>query len=288
MKTKEITFNNVTLYSENFGLENNPTLLLIMGAGSSSIWWEDCFCEMLSEKGFFVIRYDNRDTGKSTCYMPGKPEYTFEEMADDAIQVLNAYNKEKAIIMGMSMGGMLAQMIALRHPERLNGIVLLSAMYFAEGADNLPYSSDEVNAFFESFSQCIPKTKENFLKRALEQQLITRKSRRPKDIEHIRELVRVDIERANNYASTVNHACAQVTGDELTCIAEIKTPTLVIHGTDDVVIPYIHGEMLAKTIPEAVLITLEGAGHELHPFDYEHIIESITNKFCKNHSSIKN
>lgn len=278
---KKVTFKQISLYSESFGNSDNPAILLIMGAASSMIWWETPFCELLADKGFFVIRYDNRDTGKSTCYPPGKPEYTFEELADDAIHVLDSYKIGKAVIMGMSMGGMLTQMIAMRHPERVCGIILLSSMYFAAGAENLPYSSEEVNEFFATFGQKEPENDNELIEYAISQWRITNKSSRPKDLEHIRDMIKLDIERATNYASRINHSYAQVTGDELGRITEIQTPALIIHGTEDVVIPYIHGEMLARTIPDSVLYKMEGAGHELHPQDYIPVAEQIAHRFAQ-------
>jgi pimeloyl-ACP methyl ester carboxylesterase len=134
---KMIVDGNINLCTETFGKQENPALLLIMGACCSMLWWEEPFCELLANKGFFVIRYDNRDTGKSTSYKPGEPGYTFEELSDDAIRILDGYNIKKAFIMGMSMGGMLTQMLSLRHPNRLSGIILLSSIYFAEGSDQL-------------------------------------------------------------------------------------------------------------------------------------------------------
>lgn len=278
---KTVTSDQVSLYTESFGNPDDPPILLIMGAASSMIWWETPFCERLSEEGFFVIRFDNRDTGKSTSYPPGKPEYTFEELADDAILVLDRYNIKKAVIMGMSMGGMLTQMTALRHPERVCGIVLLSSMYFAEGAENLPYSSEEVNEFFATFGQKNPVNNEELIEYTISQWRVTNKSSRPKDLEHIRNMIKLDMERAANYASRINHSCAQVTGDELGRISEIQAPALVIHGTEDVVIPYIHGVMLAKTIPDSILYTMEGAGHELHPQDYLPVARQIKNRFLQ-------
>jgi pimeloyl-ACP methyl ester carboxylesterase len=274
---KTIVDGNVNLCTEAFGKPENPALLLIMGAGCSMLWWEEPFCEIMADKGFFVIRYDNRDTGKSTSYKFGEPGYTFEELSDDAIRILDGYNINKSFVMGMSMGGMLTQMLALRNPNRLNGIILLSTMYFAEGADQLPYSSDEVNSFFET-----PFSSNNFneiVEHTVLQWSITAKSKRPHNDDNIRKISRRDIQRAINYESRNNHAVAKVTGDELTRIAEIKIPTLVIHGTEDVVIPYIHGKMLAKTIPNAVLCTIDGAGHEIHPNDYNFIAENIVNRF---------
>lgn len=274
-----INHDNVHLCSDTFGNATNPVILLIMGAGCSMIWWEEPFCEMLAGQGFFVIRYDNRDTGKSSCYPVGTPGYTFEEMSDDAITVLDAYGVGKAIVMGMSMGGMLTQMIALRHPERVCGIVLLSTMYFAEGAESLPYSTDEVNAFFAEMAEAEPvESRDELVEQIIRQWSITAKSSRLFDEKRIRALAEMDANHADCYASTANHAYAQVTGNELGRIAEINVPALVIHGTEDAVIPFPHGEMLAKTIPDARLCVLEGAGHELHPLDYETVVSGIINR----------
>lgn len=276
---KFVTRPGVSLCTESFGNPADPAILLIMGAASSMVWWEIPFCQMLTEHGFFVVRFDNRDTGESTSYPPGQPAYSFEDLAEDAIAILDAYSIEKAVVMGMSMGGFLAQMIGVRHSNRLNGLVLLSTMYFAEGAENLPYSSDDVNAFFATFGQCEPDTKDGLIAYVLSQWRVTNQSSRPKDEARIRDMIASEIERSQNFASRVNHSHAQVTGDELMRIAEIGTPTLVIHGTEDVVIPYEHGQMLAKTILNARLHTMEGAGHELHPQDYEDVACKIAELF---------
>ena len=130
---KTVQFKDVSLYTESFGDMKNPTILLIMGSASSLIWWDEVFCQKLVDKGFFVIRYDHRDTGKSTHYPVGKPGYSLETLSDDAIEILNAYQIDKGIVMGMSMGGMLAQMVAVRHPNRVSGLVLLASIYGAEG-----------------------------------------------------------------------------------------------------------------------------------------------------------
>lgn len=272
---KTVQFKDVSLYTESFGDSYNPAILLIMGAASSLIWWDDIFCQKLMDKGYFVIRYDNRDTGKSTSYPVGEPGYTFEEMSDDAIEILDAYHIKKAIIMGMSMGGMLAQMIAIRHPDRLDGLVLLASMYFAEGADKLPVFSESVQKFFDDYGTYVPHGYRDQVDYAFKQWQVTHQSEREYNLDSVYKMVEKDVERAIDYNSKLNHSFAQVTGDELTRISEIKVPTLVVHGTVDNVIPYIHGEMLSKTIPNAKLLTLKGAGHELHPDDYDVIIEAI-------------
>ena len=274
---KTVKFNDISLYTESFGDIKNPTILLIMGAASSLIWWDEKFCLKLVDKGFFVIRYDNRDTGKSTSYPVGKPGYTFEEMSDDAIQILNAYNIEKATIMGMSMGGMLAQMIAVRHPERVKSCVLLASMYFAEGSENLPVFSPEVQKFFDDYGNYQPVGFRAQVDYAFKQWQVTHQSERQNNLDEIYQMIELDVSRAIDYNSKLNHSFAQVTGDELTRIKEINCPTLVIHGTVDNVIPHIHGEMLSQTIPNAKLLTLVGAGHELHPDDYDLIIDNLIN-----------
>lgn len=272
---RTIQFRDVSIYTESFGNPGNPAILLIMGSASSLIWWDMEFCNKLVDKGFFVIRYDNRDTGKSTNYPVGEPGYTFEEMSDDAIEILDAFHIEKAIIMGMSMGGMLAQMIALRHPNRLNGLVLHASMYFVEGAEKLPVYSEEVEKFFNDYGNYIPQGYRDQVDFAFKQWQVTHHSNRKYKLDEIYKMVELDVERAIDYNSKLNHSFAEVTGNELTQINEIATPTLVIHGTLDNVIPYIHGEMLAKTITNATLLTMHGAGHELHHDDYGSIVDAI-------------
>ncbi|MCP1101724.1 pimeloyl-ACP methyl ester carboxylesterase [Aequitasia blattaphilus] len=277
---KTIEFNNIKLCTESFGKPEDPAILLIMGSASSMVWWEVPFCELLAENGFFVIRYDNRDTGASTCYPVGKPDYTLEDMADDAIKILDGYGISKATIMGMSLGSVITQIAALRHPDRVSGIILLASMYFAEGADRLPGSSPEVTQFFEELSMKeSPTDTDELVEFALSQWKMTNQSDLPHDIDHIRKMIYVDVRRATNYASRLNHSFVPATGDALLRISEISCPCLVIHGTKDIVIPYVHGEMLAKTIPGAKLLTLDGAGHEMHPLDYSIIVKNICEIF---------
>lgn len=110
MNERLVKENGIDICAESFGRPSDPAILLIMGAATSMIWWENEFCERIADNGRFVIRLDNRDVGRSTAYELGNPEYTFEDMADDANRVLDAYGIERAHIVGMSMGGMLTQM----------------------------------------------------------------------------------------------------------------------------------------------------------------------------------
>lgn len=272
---KKVVFDGVEIMAESFGLPENPVLLLMMGATCSMLWWEEPFCQLMAQRGFFVIRYDHRDTGLSTCYPRGEPGYTFEALSEDAMRVLDAYGAQRAILMGMSMGGFLAQMLAVRHPERVSGLILLSSMYFAEGSEDLPYASDEVNTFFEAFAAATSQTPHEHAEYAFRQWMVSAKSDRPKDEARLRALCGRDVARARSYASRLNHSIAQVTGNELVRIREITAPTLILHGTMDQVIPHAHGAMLAAVIPSAVLQLMDGAGHELHPLDYKAVADGI-------------
>jgi pimeloyl-ACP methyl ester carboxylesterase len=122
---KPTTVNGVTLYVDTYGDPSDPTILLIGGAGGSMDWWEPDFCRQLAGGGRCVIRYDMRDTEQSVTYPPGRPGYTGEDLANDAVGVLDALGVRTAHLIGISMGGALAQRIAAEHPERVNALVRL-------------------------------------------------------------------------------------------------------------------------------------------------------------------
>ncbi len=276
---KMVAYRDVELCTQSFGEEGNKALLLIMGSASSMLWWNEAFCRLLADKGFFVIRYDNRDTGRSTSYVLGRPPYSLEDMAEDAIAVLDAYGIEKAVVAGFSLGGVIAQIVGVQYPERVAGLVLFSAMYLGRGAGSLPGMDEEVKAFFSTAALEQPKTDEEIIEYALRQWQTTNKSSRPHDLAYVREVIALDLKRARNYASRVNHSFVMPSGDAVLRVGEITAKTLVVHGTEDVVLPYAHGQMLAKTISGAALCTLEGAGHEVNPQDYEVIVEQIAAMF---------
>lgn len=273
--------NGLTIYTQRFGLPTHPALLLIMGAGCSMLWWDEAFCKTLAEEGFFVIRYDHRDTGLSTCYPVGEPGYSFADLADDAIRVLDKYSISKAILMGMSMGGMLAQIAAVRHPKRVAGLVLLSSMYFGPGAEQLPASSEEVNAIFAESLPDLDSEPHVWVNRLVRQWRICAQSQRPFNEAYYANMAWADVTRAGCFACSTNHAHVQGGLEDLTGVSALQIPMLAIHGTEDVVIPYVHGQMLSSSIPGAELLTLEGAGHELHPLDRTLVIQAIKGKFGK-------
>ena len=273
MTEKIIRFNDVHICTESFGEINNPTILLIMGATASMIYWEEEFCKRLSNQGFHSIRYDNRDVGKSITYEYGHPEYTFEDLADDAIQVLDAYKVDKAHIVGMSMGGIITQIIALKHPSRVLTISLIMTSNFDS---SLPKKDNKVTKALSELKIRNWQDKDEVVECFIKKSKVLIGSKHIFDEEKIRRLNEEEFDRAINLQSMENHGFIKGWGSYLSRTNEINAPTLVIHGTEDTIIPYEHGIHLSEVIPNAVLVTLEGTGHELHHNDWDEIINAIS------------
>ena len=273
MTEKIIRFNDVHICTESFGEINNPTILLIMEATASMIYWEEEFCKRLSNQGFHIIRYDNRDVGKSITYEYGHPEYTFEDLADDAIQVLDAYKVDKAHIVGMSMGGIITQIIALKHPSRVLTISLIMTSNFDS---SLPKKDNKVTKALSELKIRNWQDKDEVVECFIKKSKVLIGSKHIFDEEKIRRLNEEEFDRAINLQSMENHGFIKGWGSYLSRTNEINAPTLVIHGTEDTIIPYEHGIHLSEVIPNAVLVTLEGTGHELHHNDWDEIINAIS------------
>src|SRR6266513_2010977 len=128
-----IEANGVELCTESFGEPGGAPILLVMGVGGSMLWWEEGFCRMLAAGGRFVIRYDHRDTGRSVTYEPGQPPYTTADLVADAAGVIGAYGLGAAHVVAVSMGGALAQLLALDFPDRVRSLVLISTSLVASG-----------------------------------------------------------------------------------------------------------------------------------------------------------
>ncbi|MFD0590456.1 alpha/beta fold hydrolase [Paenibacillus sp. GCM10027627] len=272
MQQKIIHTNGIELYTEHFGNPSNPAILLIMGAQASLVWWEEAFCNYLADEGRFVIRYDNRDVGRSTFYEPGKPDYTFEHMADDAIEILNAYGIQRAHFVGMSMGGMLTQMIALRHPERVDSVTLISASNFAP---DLPPVSDKVMEFFLTIGEVDWADEKAVVELAVAKAKVLSGWKYPIDEERVALLSLQEMRRGKNLASMSNHALVAGGEGYLTRTSEIAVPALIIHGSEDPLVPYAHGAALAAAIPNSTILPLEGTGHELPFGDWDEVVRAI-------------
>src|SRR5919112_2829752 len=143
MAERMVEARGVELCTEPFGAPADPPVLLVMGMGGSMLWWEEEFCRMLAGGGRYVIRYDHRDTGRSVGYEPGRPGYAGDDLVADAAGVLDAYGIASAHVVGVSMGGALAQLCALDFPARVTSLILISTSRAVPGGGPLPSATDE-------------------------------------------------------------------------------------------------------------------------------------------------
>jgi pimeloyl-ACP methyl ester carboxylesterase len=279
MSEKIIRINEIDICAESFGNPKNPAVLLIMGATCSMVFWDEEFCQRLADTGRYVIRHDNRDVGRSIAYEPGTSHYTVVDMADDAVGVLDAYSIDQAHIVGMSLGGMIAQIIALKHPQRVLTITLMmSSIYGSDDSDrDLPPMDERILAYHANGATLNWSDEESIANYLVSGSGLLSGSKHKFDEKRAYKQVRKEIKRANNLLSMFNHALLKGDASYEGRLKGINVPALVIHGTEDTVLPYEHGLALAKEIPNASLLTLEGTGHEVHFDDWDHIINAISN-----------
>ncbi|TIS87395.1 alpha/beta hydrolase [Mesorhizobium sp.] len=263
------------IVSETFGDPADPPVLLIMGAMASMLWWPEAFCRKLAGEGRLVVRYDNRDTGRSTKYAPGEPPYTFDDMADDAIRVLDGHGIGKAHVVGMSMGGMIAQLVALKYPSRVLSLTVISSSPLGIDTSHLPgtteaymeHSAEGAKVDWSDRGQAI-----DFIVK--DAQALTG-SAHPFDEKRTRAFVERDYDRSGGFLSATNHFMLKGGQDWNGHLHDLKTPLLVIHGTEDPIFPVEHGAALAETVSGGRLVRIDGGGHELHPDDWATIVPAI-------------
>lgn len=269
--------NGVELCIETFGKSADPGILLIMGASASMDWWPDGFCERLASQGRFVIRYDHRDTGQSISFPAGAPTYTSADLTADALGVLDALGIDKAHLAGASLGGGIAQELAVDHADRVLSLTLMSTSPIGPGGDDLPPMSDELQRAFSD-----PAPQPDWSDRSAVVEYMVADLRPYHGSVTINEaawrsLVERIIDRTTDVAASMtNHWILDYGDASQARTHQIAVPTLVLHGTEDPLFPYPHGEALAAAIPGARLVPLEGVGHaELPPDVWDVAIAAI-------------
>lgn len=276
---KFVKANGIELAYDSFGADKDAVILLIAGLGTQMIRWTDPFCEELAGQAYRVIRFDNRDAGCSTHFgdwgvldftelaaalMAGRrPDvpYTLYDMAADAIALLDALAIERAHVVGRSMGGMIAQIMASEHPAR---VLSLASIMSATGNPGLPQAAPDVMASMMRPAPDPYTDEAGFLSQRLGFARRIAGSAYPLDEETHRILVLEEVSRAYDPAGSGRQIAAMaVAGDRRARLASVSQPTLVIHGMDDPLILPACGEDTARSIPHAELMLIPGMGHDL-------------------------
>lgn len=261
---------SVELYYETFGDPQNPTLLLVNGLGSQSIRYAEEWCARFVAVGFFVIRFDNRDVGLSTKMEdPAHAEYTLSDMAADAIAVLDAVGSPSAHVMGFSMGGMIAQTLAIEHPDRV--LSMISVMS-TTGDRDVGHASPEAA---ELLVTPAPPDREGVAQRAVESARVYG-SPDHIDPDRLRQLAEADFDRCF-YPEGVARQLGAITrsGSRSEALRSIRVPTLVIHGDQDRLIDQSGGRRTAEVIPGARFELIEGMGHDYPPVFWDRLVALV-------------
>jgi pimeloyl-ACP methyl ester carboxylesterase len=268
---------------ETFGDPKAQPLLLIMGLGAQMTTWDDEFCQQLADRGFHVIRYDNRDVGLSTWIedagppdiasaFSGEPNaaYELDEMAADAAELLDSLDIRAAHIVGASMGGFIAQLVAINHPERV--LSLTSIMSGPGGTDMVAPKPEGAAILMVS----PPDSREERIEQAMSFRRVLVGSGDPFDEAHERARATRSVDRSY-YPPGVGRQLLAILAakSRLERLKEVKVPTLVIHGVDDVLVPVENGRLVAEAVPGARLIEFDGMGHDLPRRVWPQVVDAI-------------
>jgi pimeloyl-ACP methyl ester carboxylesterase len=266
----------VSIAYETFGEPGDPPVLLVMGFGAQLIAWHEDFCLMLAGRGRYVIRYDNRDCGLSTKFddhpvdvaqliatvsrgdIPAARAmlpYSLPDMADDGLGLLTALGIEQAHVVGSSMGGMIAQLMAISHPAR---VLTLTSMMSSTGE---PAFGRPTPAAQQALFDPRPADREGYI--ATSERALTWSSRRYANLHEIRELAARSYDRAYYPAGVGRQLGAMLlAGSRADALKALDVPTLVIHGTDDTLIDPSGGRRTAELVPGATLLLIADMGHD--------------------------
>ena len=275
---------DVELCYETFGDPADPTALLVMGLGAQMVAWHVDFCRGLADRGFFVVRYDNRDVGRSTHFRsvpppnawqmlrrdPRPAAYTLSDMAGDAAGLLDCLGVESAHVIGASMGGMIAQTLAIERPERVRS---LTSIMSTTGSSRVGRPAFRVYPYF---LRRPPRDPEHYAERMVRLFRVIGSQGFERDEEDIREIARASLERGHDPAGAARHLAAIfASGDRTAALAGITAPTVVIHGSRDRMVAASGGRATARAIPGARLVTIDGMGHDLPRPAWPRIIDAI-------------
>ena len=284
----KVPANGIELAYDSFGDESDDPLLLIMGLGAQMLLWHEDFCEALAERGHWVVRYDNRDVGLSTCFdeagvpdmtaltasliagQPAETPYSLDDMADDSAGLLSALGIERAHLCGASMGGMIAQTLAYRHPERVKS---LTSIMSTSGDPGLPPSKPHLIA---KLLETPPSDRADNIDHYISVARAIGSPDFPTPEDELRERAARMYDRgfhpegsARQFAAIVAH------GSRREKLRGLDVPALVIHGKADDLVPFEGGVDTHECIQGAEALWIDGMGHDLPRVLWPEIIAAI-------------
>jgi pimeloyl-ACP methyl ester carboxylesterase len=291
----QVRANGIDIEYESFGRDGDPLVLLIMGFGAQLIFWPEALCQGLAEKGFRVVRFDNRDIGKSTHLaaspapdpralmadvMAGKrPDvpYTLDDMADDTVRLMDALGVERAHVVGASMGGMIAQLVAINHAERAKSLISIMS---TTGRRDLPPGDRETLSVL--FAPPKSTSRNDLIAASVRVQRALASPGFPVSEAEMRRTAERRIDRAPfDEAGLARQSGALIAAPPRNALLrKVRCPTLALHGADDPVIPAAAAKDTAESIPGAELIIVPGMSHDfgepLVPVYLKHIGDFVS------------
>ena len=273
----------ITLCYETFGDPSDPTALLIMGLGTQMVAWHEDFCRELAGRGLHVVRFDNRDIGRST-HLTGRPptiaqllrrsrraaRYTLGDMADDAAGLLSELDLAPAHVIGASMGGMIAQTLAARHRDAVRSLVSIMS-----NTGNIR-SGQPALRVYSIFLRRAPQGRDAFIAHMERVFGVIGSRGLPRDPQDMHETAALSYDRDHDPAGPGRQLAAIIAaGDRTAELRRISAPTLVIHGTADPLVAPSGGRATARAIPGAKLMMIDGMGHDLPRAAWPQLIDGI-------------
>jgi pimeloyl-ACP methyl ester carboxylesterase len=275
--------NGIEIVYETIGDPSDPPLLLVMGLGMQLIHWDRNLCERLAERGFYVIRFDNRDAGRSTKIDAPVPDvrramvglhidapYLLEDMADDAFGLLDHLGIGAAHVVGVSMGGMIAQTMAIERPER---VLSLTSIMSTTGERRVGRPKLRV---WSVLLRRAPRDRQGFIDHFVRVFRMIGSRGYPFDEARVRELAAATYDRDHDTAGTGRQLAAiMASGDRTSRLRSLRMPTTVIHGRNDPLVPFRAGKASARAIPGARLIEIPGMGHDLPEQVWPRMLDAV-------------
>ncbi len=276
--------NGIEIAYDTFGDPADPTMLLVMGLGMQLIHWHPELCRLLAGRGFHVVRFDNRDVGHSTKIkdspppramsamlgLDGSASYTLEDMAEDTVGLLDEIGVGRAHLVGASLGGMIAQTVAVAHPER---VLSLASVMSTTGRRRVAIPRPRA---IRALLQPPPSDRAGYIEHLAGVFRVIGSPAYPRDDRELREVVASGYERCFYPPGTARQlAAVSASGDRTRALRRVSAPTVVIHGRDDPLIPVGGGRATAGAIPGAELVEIPGMGHDLPRALWATVIDAI-------------